>query len=108
MLGDLFGLTGKIEKAKKEVDEARERLAGIYIEKSTDDHKIHVRISADKTIHEIRIDPAFQSMSMDYLAERLREILNQAMDEATAIQEREVKEALQRVLPGIPGLDKFF
>ena len=108
MLGDLFGLTGKIEKAKEEVARAKERLAKIYIEKTSDDNKIYVRISADKTIHEIRLDPSFEGMAPSYMAGKLKEILNEALDEATAIQEREIKEALQRVLPGIPGLDKFF
>ncbi len=108
MFGDLFGLAGKIEKAKKEVADARKRLAEMYIEKTSDDNKIRVRISADKTIHDIQIDPSFEGMSVDYLAGRLKALLNEAMDEANAIQEKEVKDALQRVLPDIPGLDKFF
>ncbi len=108
MFGNLFGLAEKIQKAKQEVADARARLADTFIEKSSDDGKISVRISADKTVHDIHIDPTLLQFDADYLAGKLRETLNTALDEATRIQEREVKDALQRVLPDIPGLDKFF
>jgi|GEM_PF-585329 len=108
MFGNLFELAGKIQKAKQEVAAARTRLAEIIIEKSSDDGKIRVRISADKTIREIHIDTTLMQFDADYLARKLRQTLNQALDEATQIQENEVKKALQRVLPDIPGLDKLF
>ncbi len=108
MLGNLFGLAEKIQKAKQEVAEARARLAETLIEKSSDDGKIRVRISADKNVHEIHIDPTLMQFDAGYLSGKLRQVLNEAMDEATGIQESTVKEALQRVLPDIPGLDKFF
>ncbi len=108
MFGNLFGLAEKIQKAKQEVADARARLAETFIEKSSDDGKIRVRISADKNIHEIHIDPTLMQFDATYLSGKLRQTLNDALNEATAIQEREVKEALQRVMPDIPGLDKFF
>jgi len=104
MFGDLFNIKDKIEKAKQEVIDTKERLNKVYIDKTSPCGAVRVSVTANKQIHDLKIDPAaFENASE--LAETLKATLNRALEEAGKIQETELKNAFAKHLPDIPGID---
>jgi len=104
MFGDLFNIKEKIEKAKAELEETRERLNRVYVDKSSPCGAVRVSVTANKQIHDLKIDPsAFDDA--DSLAETIKTTLNLALEEAGKIQETELKNAFKKYLPDIPGME---
>jgi len=104
MFGDLFNIKEKIDKAKREVLETRERLDRIYVDKASPCGAVRVSVTANKQIHDLAVDPsAFEDARA--LAETVKTTLNKALEEAGKIQETELKNAFLKHMPDIPGLE---
>ncbi len=106
MFGDLFNIKEKIEKAKQEVFDTKQRLDKVYVDKTSACGNISVSVTANKQVREIRI--AEIPGNKENLAEILTRTLNEALEEAGKIQEVELKNAFVKHLPDIPGLNHLF
>jgi DNA-binding YbaB/EbfC family protein len=103
MFGDMMGMMNKIKEAQKKVEETKERLHTVLIEEVSNDNKLKVTITANRTIKTIDIDEellADKEMLEDYLILTL----NKAIEKATSINEAEIAAVAKEGMPNIPGL----
>ena len=107
MFGDLMGMMGKLKETQQKVEETKKRLDTISVEEQSSDKLIRVVVSANKQVQEIQIEPEIFKNGSDF-AEKLKEVLNKALEEAGKIQEAELSAVAKEGLPNIPGLDKMF
>ena len=103
MFGDMMGMMNKIKAAQKKVEETKERLHTVLIDEVSNDNKLKVTITANRTIKTIDIDEellADKEMLEDYLILTL----NKAIEKATSINEAEIAAVAKEGMPNIPGL----
>ena len=103
MFGDMMGMINKIKEAQKKVEETKERLHTVLIDEVSNDNKLKVTITANRTIKTIDIDKellADKEMLEDYLILTL----NKAIEKATSINEAEIAAVAKEGMPNIPGL----
>ena len=104
MFGKMFDILGKLEDAKKNVEEARKRLDNILIDAEAGDGMVKVTVTGNKMLKNLSIaDQAMQDKEM--LEDYLTIALTKALEKAGKIQEDELKKAAKDALPNIPGLD---
>ena len=104
MFGKMFDIMGKLEEAKKNVEEARKRLDNVYIDAEAGNGMVKVTVTGNRKLKSLSItDEAMQDKEM--LEDYLSIALNKALDEAGKMQEEELKRAATEALPNIPGLD---
>ena len=104
MFGKMFDIMGKLEDAKKNVEEARKRLDNVYIDSEAGNGMVKVTVTGNRKLKSLSIaDEALQDKEM--LEDYLSIALNKALDEAGKMQEEELKRAATEALPNIPGLD---
>ena len=104
MFGKMFDIMGKLEDAKKNVEEARKRLDNLYIDAEAGNGMVKVTVTGNRKLKSLSIaDEAMQDKEM--LEDYLSIALNKALDEAGKMQEEELKRAATEALPNIPGLD---
>jgi len=104
MFGKMFDIIGKIEEAKKNVEEARKRLDHVLIDAESGNGMVKVTVTGNRIMKSIEInDDAMQDKEM--LEDYLMIALNKALEEAGKMQEAELKKAATDALPNIPGLD---
>ncbi|WP_299117066.1 YbaB/EbfC family nucleoid-associated protein [uncultured Winogradskyella sp.] len=106
MFGDMMGMMGKLKEAQKKVEETKERLHSVLIDESSNDDKLKVTITANRTIKSITIDDALlqdKEMLEDYLILTL----NKAIKKATDVNETEIAAVAKEGMPNIPGMDMF-
>jgi len=104
MFGKMFDIVGKLEEAKKNVAEAKDRLDHVLIDGVAGNDMVKVTVTGNRAVKSIQIaDEAMQDKEM--LEDFLILALNKALDEAGKMQEAELKKAATDALPNIPGLD---
>jgi len=104
MFGKMFDIIGKIDEAKKNVEEARKRLDTILVDAEAGNGMVKVTVTGNRVLKNLNIaDEAMQDKEM--LEDYLTIALNKALDEAGKIQEAELKNAAKDAMPNIPGLD---
>ncbi len=106
MFGDMMGMMGKLKETKKKVEETKERLHSVLIDENSNDNKLKVTITANRTLKSISIDDELlqdKEMLEDYLILTL----NKAIERATAVHETEVASVAKAGMPNIPGMDMF-
>jgi len=104
MFGKMFDIIGKLDEAKKNVEEARKRLDNVLIDAEAGNGMVKVTLTGNRKLKNLSIaDEAMQDKEM--LEDYLSIALNKALDEAGKIQENELKKAATDALPNIPGLD---
>ncbi len=104
MFGKMFDIMGKLEDAKKNVEEARKRLDHVLIDAEAGNGIVKVTVTGNRQLKSLNIaDEAMQDKEM--LEDYLMIALNKALEEAGTIQETELKKAATDALPNIPGLD---
>ncbi len=104
MFGKMFDIMGKLEDAKKNVEEARKRLDHVLIDAEAGNGLIKVTVTGNRQLKSLSIDDkAMEDKEM--LEDYLMIALNKALEEAGKIQEAELKKAATDALPNIPGLD---
>ena len=104
MFGKMFDILGKIEDAKKNVEEARKRLDHVLIDAEANSGNVKVSVTGNRIVKSLSIDASLledKEMLEDYLIIAL----NKALEEAGKMQENELKKAASDAMPGIPGLD---
>ncbi|PNQ72895.1 nucleoid-associated protein, YbaB/EbfC family [Hanstruepera neustonica] len=106
MFGDLMGMMGKLKETQKKVEETKKRLDTVLIDQSSNDGKLQVTITANRTLKDISIDEElFQDK--EQLEDYLILTLNKAIERATEVHEREIAAVAKDGMPNIPGMDMF-
>jgi DNA-binding YbaB/EbfC family protein len=106
MFGDMMGMMGKLQEAQKKVEETKKRLDTVLIDEKSNDGKIQVTLTANRTIKSISISEDIFN-DKEELEDYLIITLNKAIEKATNINETELAAAAKDGLPNIPGLDMF-
>ena len=97
---------GKLKEAQRKVEETKERLHSVLIDKESNDSKLKVTISANRTIKSISIDDELLN-DKEMLEDYLILTLNKAIEKATCINEAEIAAVAKEGMPNIPGMDLF-
>ncbi|MBO6880095.1 YbaB/EbfC family nucleoid-associated protein [Winogradskyella sp.] len=106
MFGDMMGMMSKLKEAQKKVEETKERLHTVLIDEISNDEKLKVTITANRTLKSITIDDELlqdKEMLEDYLILTL----NKAIEKATEVHETEIAAVAKEGMPNIPGMDMF-
>ena len=103
MFGDMMG---KLKEAQKKVEATKERLHNVLIDEASNDDKLKVTITANRTIKSVSIsDDLLQDKDM--LEDYLILTLNKAIEKATNVHETEISAVAKEGMPNIPGMDLF-
>ena len=103
MFGDMMGMMNKLKEAQKKVEETKERLHTVLLDEASNDGKLKVTITANRTIKSISIDEELLS-DKDMLEDYLILTLNKAIEKATNVHETELAAVAKEGMPNIPGL----
>lgn len=106
MFGDMMGMMNKLKEAQKKVEETKERLNTVLLDESSNDNKLSVTITANRTVKSLRIDDELledKEMLEDYLILTL----NKAIEKASKVNEAELAAVAKEGMPNIPGMDMF-
>ncbi|MFK7781978.1 YbaB/EbfC family nucleoid-associated protein [Psychroserpens sp.] len=106
MFGDMMGMMGKLKETQKKVEETKERLHSVLIDENSNDNKLKITITANRTIKSIEIDDELLQ-DKDMLEDYLILTLNKAIERATSVHETEVASVAKAGMPNIPGMDMF-
>jgi DNA-binding protein YbaB len=103
MFGDMMS---KLKEAQKKVEATKERLHTVLIDEASNDDKLTVTITANRTIKSINMsDDLLQDKDM--LEDYLILTINKAIEKATHLHETEVAAVAKEGIPNIPGMDLF-
>ncbi|GAB4156374.1 MAG: YbaB/EbfC family nucleoid-associated protein [Winogradskyella sp.] len=106
MFGDMMNMMGKLKEAQKKVEETKERLNTVMIDEVSNDGKLKVTLTANRTIKSISVDDDLLK-DKDMLEDYLILTLNKAIEKATNINETEIAAVAKEGMPNIPGMDMF-
>ena len=106
MFGDMMGMMSKIKEAQKKVEETKKRLDTVLIDESSNDAKLKITLTANRTIKSIEISSDLLE-DKEQLEDYLVLTLNKAIEKATKINEAELAAAAKEGMPNIPGMDMF-
>jgi len=106
MFGDMMNMMGKLKETQKKVEATKKRLDSVLVDESSNDDKLKVTLTANRTIKSIEIDDALLS-DKEQLEDYLVIILNKAIEKATKINESELAAVAKDGMPNIPGMDLF-
>ncbi len=106
MFGDMMGMMGKLKETQKKVEETKIRLNHVLIDEKSNDGKVKVTITANRTIKTISIDDELL-IDKEMLEDYLILTINKAIEKATNINETELAAVAKEGMPNIPGLDLF-
>ena len=106
MFGDLMGMMGKLKETQKKVEETKKRLDTVLIDEKSNDEKIKVTLTANRTIKSISIDESLLQ-DKEELEDYLILTLNKAIERATQVNEAELAAVAKDGMPNIPGMDIF-
>ncbi len=101
-----MGMMNKLKDAQKKVEETKERLNTVLIDEASNDGKLKITLTANRTIKSIDIDDDLLE-DKEQLEDYLILTLNKAIEKATKINEAELAAAAKDGMPNIPGMDMF-
>lgn len=102
----MMGMMSKLKEAKKKVEETKKRLDTVLVDEASNDNKLKITLTANRTIKSIDIDDALLE-DKEQLEDYLVLTLNKAIERATQINEAELAAAAKDGMPNIPGMDMF-
>ena len=103
MFGDMMGMMAKLQEAKKKVEETKKRLDTVLVDQESNDKKLKITLTANRTIKSITIDDELLE-DKEQLEDYLILTLNKAIEKASALNEAELAAAAKDGMPNIPGL----
>ncbi|MCL4129796.1 UNVERIFIED_CONTAM: hypothetical protein GTU68_010739 [Idotea baltica] len=106
MFGDLQGMMGKLKETQQKIEETKKRLDTVLVEGSSNQNKIRVTVTANRTVKNIAIEDALLE-DKEELEDYLIIALNDALKKANDINEVEMAAAAKDGMPNIPGFDMF-
>ncbi|WP_242132316.1 YbaB/EbfC family nucleoid-associated protein [Aestuariivivens marinum] len=106
MFGDMMNMMGKLKETQKKVEDTKKRLDTVLIDESSNDNKLKITLTANRTIKAITIDDELLD-DKEQLEDYLILTLNKAIEKATGVNEAELAAVAKEGLPNIPGMDMF-
>lgn len=106
MFEDMMGMMNKIKETQEKVEATKRRLDTVLIDESSNDNKLKVTLTANRTVKAITIDDDLLS-DKEMLEDYLVLTLNKAIERATQVNETELGAVAKEGMPNIPGLDLF-
>lgn len=106
MFGDMMNMMGKLKETQKKVEDTKKRLDTVLIDESSNDGKLKVTLTANRTIKSIDIADELLE-DKEQLEDYLVLTLNKAIEKATKVNEAELAAVAKEGLPNIPGMDMF-
>lgn len=103
MFGDMMGMMNKLKETQKKVEETKQRLHTVLIDEASNDNKLKVTITANRTIKSINIDESLLA-DKEMLEDYLILTLNKAIEKASNVHETELAAVAKEGMPNIPGL----
>ncbi|MFH4965292.1 YbaB/EbfC family nucleoid-associated protein [Gaetbulibacter sp. M235] len=100
MFGDMMNMMGKLKETQKKVEETKKRLDTVLIDEKSNDNKIKITLTANRTIKEIVISDDLLT-NKDELEDYLILTLNKAIEKATKVNETELAAVAKEGLPNI-------
>ncbi|WP_166966281.1 YbaB/EbfC family nucleoid-associated protein [Yeosuana marina] len=106
MFGDMMNMMGKLKETQKKVEDTKKRLDTVFIDEKSNDGKVKVTLTGNRTIKSIEIDATLLE-DKEQLEDYLILTLNKAIEKATQVNEAELAAVAKEGMPNIPGLDMF-
>lgn len=106
MFGDMMNMMGKLKETQRKVEETKKRLDTVLIDEKSNDNKLKITLTANRTIKSIDIDESLLE-DKEQLEDYLILTLNKAIEKATSVNEAELAAVAKEGMPNIPGLDMF-
>lgn len=106
MFGDMMSMMGKLKETQKKVEETKKRLDTVLVDESSNDGKLKISLTANRTIKAIEIDDELLT-DKEQLEDYLIMTLNKAIEKATRVNEAELGAVAKEGMPNIPGMDMF-
>ncbi len=97
MFGDLKGMMGKLQEAKQQAEEVKQRLDNVHLKEQSQD--ITILITGNKEIKDIEISDQLLK-DKDELQDKLVLALNKAIQKAHDTHEQEMESVAKGMLPG--------
>jgi hypothetical protein len=104
MFGDMMKMMGKLKETQKKVEETKKRLDTVLIDESSNDGKLKVTLTANRTIKSIDVSDELLE-DKEQLEDYLILTINRAIEKATSINEAELGAVAKEGMPDIPGMD---
>jgi len=104
MFGDMEGMMAKLQEAKQKIEETKARLNTVLVDGESGSGKVKVTATANREIRSITIDDSLFE-DKEALEDFLIIALNNALESANEINEREMANAARNGMPDIPGFD---
>lgn len=95
---------GKMEEAKKAMEQAKKRLETITVDAEAGGGAVKVRANGNKKITEITISPELMNNDKEELEDLLIVAINRATEQAEKVYEAEMQTATRGFLPNLPGM----
>ena len=105
MLGDIFGMMDKLNKAKEAIKETNEKLDQMRVECTSAGGFVKVVSTGNKEIRDIELSHGALALDKDQLQDYLVNTMNEALRLATEMKTSETKRATEGLIPNIPGFD---
>ena len=101
-----MNMMGKLKETQKKVEETKKRLDTVLVDQSSNDGKLKITLTANRTIKSIEIDDELLQ-DKEQLEDYLILTLNKAIEKASQVNETELAAVAKEELPNIPGMDLF-
>lgn len=101
-----MGMVGKLKEAQKKIEETKKRLNTVLIDEQSNDGRLKATITANREIRNITINKTLLE-NKEQLEGYLVQVLNNAIEKATAVNEAELSAVAKEGMPNIPGMDMF-
>ncbi len=101
-----MGMMGKLKETQKKVEDTKKRLDTVLVDESSNDNKLKVTLTANRTIKSIEVADELLE-DKEQLEDYLILTLNKAIEKATSINEAELAAVAKEGMPNIPGMDMF-
>lgn len=105
MFGDFAGMMGKLQEAQKKIEETKTRLKTILIDEESANGTVKVTVTADGLVKNISISENLTDK--EEIEDYVVLTLNEALNKANEMKERELALAAKEGMPNIPGMDLF-
>lgn len=104
MFGDMDSMMAKLQQAQQKIEETKARLNTVLVNGESGSGKVKVTATANREIRTITIDDSLFT-NKEELEDYLIIAINNALENAHEINEREMSAAAKDGMPNIPGFD---
>ncbi len=107
MFGDMSEMMEQMKKAQQMLEETKVRLNTVLVTGESGGGKVKVTVTANREVRNIEMDDYSIFSDKEELEDFLVIALNNALEKANEINEREMAIAARGGMPDIPGMNLF-